>query len=232
MPDETTTIESPETTATAEATPESGAEQSTPAPDVSEQLQALNARLDTIAPLSPDEHDPNELFGLLSGEEDLGEGEYDEQPQGAGTDQPAADDEQQIEQAFQEAIRERVADEVSPYLEQLELERREGALAQLAQKYPDLRKPEMLAAIQGRLSHAADRYGNPALLTDPGLVEQALLAERAVAAAANETPAQEARAQGAAVETGAGAGGEGDVSWQEQQKRAILNAGPGSSVFR
>ena len=107
------------------------------------------------------------------------------------------------------------------------MQRRETAIGDLAEKYPDLKNPEVAQAISQRLGYAAEAYGNDLLKTDPGLVELAVLAHRAQTAAASEVPADQARNQGANLETGTGAGADGSLSDDEQLKRDILGAGTG-----
>lgn len=214
-----------------QATQDSGAENQETAPetpDVSEQLTALTQRLDRAFPEQEQAQEETDLFGLLTAEEP-DEGDYDQGadqtvPEAQGSEQP---DEQQVEAAFNEAIRERVAEQVTPYFEAFEMQRRETAIGDLVQKYPDLKKPEVAQAISQRLGHAAESYGNDLIRSDPGLVELALLAHRAQTGAANEVPADQARNQGANLETGTGAGADGSLSDDEQLKRDILGAGTG-----
>jgi hypothetical protein len=101
----------------------------------------------------------------------------------------------------------------------------------LVGEFPELSEEETQTKIAGALSPMADQYGD-AVLTDPRLIRQALIALKAEAASANETPAEEARNRGASLETEAGARSDnGESDYQTEAARAIVNAGPPRSAF-
>lgn len=200
-------------------------------PDISEQLAAINTRLESLAPQQEQQTEigDQDLLNFLTAE-DGSEGDYgyaDEAVQ--GDEQPNEDDEALA--AFNDAVRERVAESVEPYIEALEMQRRETAIGQLQQEFPQLKDPATVQAIKGQLQYAAQQYQNPALASDPHLVRMALLAHLGQAAAKNEVPAEQARSQGASIETGTGAGADGQPSEEDQIKAAILGAATGGGYF-
>lgn len=207
--------------------PAAGAEGNVETPDIGESLNALRQTLESRLPepanpatAESEEVAVEDLMNLLTAEEapeDTG-AEHGLEPEAAGA-QPATEDEAAAQQeALNEWFRERVADEVMPYFEQIELRERSRSLAELAREYPDLRKRETLQAIQSDLKQAADYYGIDAISSDPRFVRMALLARRAEQLAANETPADQARGEGASIETAAGA-----VGGAEDGDEAIVN---------
>jgi hypothetical protein len=112
--------------------------------------------------------------------------------------------EETVQQLFAEAAQEAV----QPYIQQMEWERRQSDVLALAEQYPQLRQEETLAAVEQELDAIAEIYGDGAR-TDPRLVEQALLAHEARAAAqagAAEQARQPSPEQGPHVETGVGPG--------------------------
>lgn len=203
------------------------------APDVSEQLEAIRSRLDTIAPeqqgQTPEAGDlsPEDLIGLLSGEDDEQYGEQPHAQQPGENEQPEELDDEALG-----VIRNVVADIVGPELDRLELRDRQREIKALTQEYPDLTKVETLEQIRAHLEPFAEVYGD-GVFSDPRFIKTAHLALRNQAAAANETPAEEARGQGATLETGAGAQGDaGEGSFEEEFINEVVNAqGGGGGHF-
>lgn len=208
-------------TATAEAPAEAPA-----TPDVSEQLAALASRFDTFESRLPaqepeaGEISEQDLIAALT-EED---GEYEDEYAEADSVQEQQADTAVLDQYLHERV-------VGPLRAEVEQRFRAGDLAVLAERYPQLREPDTLSGIRARLEPLAERYGNRGLMTDPALVEQTLLAMQAANTAAGETPALEARGQGAHIETGTGASGSPDVSPEQEIINQILGSGGGKSVF-
>lgn len=62
-------------------------------------------------------------------------------------------------------------------------------LNQLADKYPDMRNPDVLQQIDQTTGQIAQQFGNPNLATDPRIVEMAYKAYRADQLASQQTPA-------------------------------------------
>lgn len=73
----------------------------------------------------------------------------------------------------------RVHEQMQPMLEAIEGERRAGAILGLAEQYPGMRDPQVLAEVAGELDNLAAEYGDPSIRTDPYFVEQAYLAHEA-----------------------------------------------------
>lgn len=201
-------------------------------PDVTEQYAALGERLSSIesrlpAPeAAPEALSEQDLIAALT-EED---GEHEED----GYAQDAYGEQQQPEQdgaaELDAYVRERVAEGQRALQEQIEQRFRAGDLAVLAEKYPALREPGTIQELRSELDHFASRYGE-GIRTDPGIVEKFLQARQAGLTSATETPATEARGQGAHLETGTGASGDPGVSPEENIVNEILNAGGGKSAF-
>lgn len=219
---ETTTDEST-------ATDTGGEEASTP--DIGEQLAALNQRLDTHFPEQEAEAEPDayDLYDLLSAEED--EGEYEE-----AEDQPEYDpeeagpDENEAMELLHQIVNEQVSSAINPTIEAIEQRERHRELGELTEQYPQLAQPDVQQAIRNRLAPLAEQYGNRALLTDSQLVETALLAHLASERAAGETPADQARGQGASLETGVGAANtQTEDDYEDTFKRALLSGNNGGA---
>ena len=135
-----------------------------------------------------------------------------------------------LDQAVERRVSEALEQRLNPFLDSVETRFRQGDLASLAEKYPELKTQDGAAAVRDRLAPYVDRYGE-GVRTDPGLVEMALRAERASQAGAEATPASQARDQGAHLETGTGVSGTGEKSAEEQEIEAITNAGGRKSAF-
>lgn len=197
------------------------------APDLGEQMAALMQEVQGLrATVSPEQEPSAEnLYEQLAG---IGEpeGEY-------GAQEPAsAEFAAQESDPFDEIIRERVAEVVSPLIGALESDRRRSQLDSLAERHPEILERDMQEAITDRLGEVAERYGNEMILTDPALVEAVLIAEKAARASAAEVPAEEAATQGAALETAAGAAAqEQPLTPEETIKQGILAAGGGQDLF-
>lgn len=204
-------------------------------PDVSEQLAAITQRLDQAFPQQEGQQQQEvgdqDLFNLLTAEDGSDEGDYGYADEGVsqGDEQPVDQDEAIA--AFNDAVRERVAESVEPYIEALEMQRRETAWGQLQQEFPQLKERETVEAIRGQLQYLAQASDNPALATDPVAGRLALKAYLADRAAASEVSAEQARGQGASLETGAGTGADGEASQDDQIKAGILGAATSGGYF-
>jgi hypothetical protein len=96
---------------------------------------------------------------------------------------------------------------------------------------PELKDPKVVAEVKQRLAPVAQRYDDPSLLSDPELVSQAVYAIRAQRAAAGEVPAEEARNQGASIETGSAAATNQDEDPITAFKREFLGGGTSQDAF-
>jgi hypothetical protein len=227
------------TPAATEAAPEAPAEQQeTPTPDLAESVAALTQRLDA-AGFGPNGEeaegeqqpvgDQDFIRALMDGGDYQQEyGDEETSDDSSGDEQPEAQEE--VVDALDQYLRERDANVLGPALEQIEMRFRERDLKDLVNEYPDMRKPGVGEAIRAQLEHLAERYGE-GVYSDRDLVEQTFLTLRGKGAAANETSAEEARGQGAAIETGAGAGIDSEDDIDTQITKRILEAGGAGSVF-
>lgn len=203
---------------------ESAPTETSSAPDVSEQVQLLQQRLDRIenpTPAQQEQIDGATLADRLLGQDpDL---EYED-----ALYEDEADPYQQAQQP--DPYMEKIS-AIEGYLQQQATQERLGELNKLVGEFPELSEDETQQKIAGALSPMADQYGD-AVLTDPRLIRQALIALKAEAASANETPAEEARNRGASLETEAGARSDsGESDENAEIARAIVNAGPPASEF-
>jgi hypothetical protein len=117
------------------------------------------------------------------------------------------------------------------------LEAREQAdndaeLNRFADENPDVQKPEILNAVIEQVDEMARRAGDLGLRTDPAFLDLALKSVRADRAAQYEVPAEQARNQGASLETDAGASNQGEDSYEEQERQRMRDAGPKPNAFR
>jgi hypothetical protein len=121
-------------------------------------------------------------------------------------------------------VDERVADAVQPIRQAMEDARRADELNTFAEAHPDVAQEEMIDQIADRLAPMANQYGEE-ILTDPRMVAQTYFALKAEAAGASGTPLGEAAQEGAALETGAGAGFGTQSTTDDDIKAGILKAG-------
>lgn len=240
-----------ESAATATAGESTGTE-STTAPEggeggIESQVKAMSERLDTALAALPKQEqtetetavDSNDLLDLLLGPDEDGEPTTTETTPPAPAAQAQADTpeaqaqaraEAVLDQYVQNRIEQAFEQRLNPVIDSVETRFRQADLAALADKYPELKTKEGVEAARARLTPYVDRYGE-GVLTDPGLVETVLIAERAAKTAAEQTTASQAREEGAALETGAGASGDGEKSAAEQEIEAIMTAGGPRSAF-
>lgn len=101
----------------------------------------------------------------------------------------------------------------------------EDALHKLADANPDLREEDTLTAVEAVAGRLAERAGRPELATDPAFVETALRAVRASRATPTEVSAEEARNQGASLETEAGASAGGEPDPEDEWWGRVSGAG-------
>lgn len=183
--------------------PQATPQESSPSPDVSSQLQALTQEFQDfrsqVLPQQPEQPVYDQLAGYGQQPFTPSAGEGQQQYVDPGYDPSVEAD------PYEETIRERVAEATFPILQTIEMDRRRDRLDSLAQTHPELKDRDFQEAITDRLAPMAERYGNEMILTDPDLIETALIAEKAARATANEVPAEQAVTQGARVESNAGA---------------------------
>lgn len=205
------------------------------APDLSEQITALKQSFDSFAQAQQEpqqEAEPvGDIYSYLMGDESDQEDQDFSQEQFQQATEGTQPDQASTEAQFNELVRERVAEAAYPYLESIDREFRQHKLDRLIERHPDINKPEMVAKIRDRLTAVAQTYGDQSLASDPSLVEMAYMAERAAVAAQNEVSADEARNQGASLETGSGAPASEDEDPREVVIKGLLGASENRSVF-
>lgn len=225
--------------------PEEGVEEQPGSPpdltDALTQMREINSRLDR-AGLPAAEEEPGLWDRLTSepGDEYDEYEEYDDQGQAAPQQMT---EEQQVAAELDRRIEERAQAAIQPYVQHIEQERREEKVLQIADQYPGMREPEAINAIDQHLAQLADRYGNPAIRTDPDMVLNAYFAYEARKQAAGQTstgPAgseQEGTAEavgqgGTTLETGAGPGAPPtEMDPQEQAYAQALSSGSKPNKF-
>lgn len=191
-------------------------------PDVSEQLAALRNDIAALRDTGG-EVSESDLYNQLAGIDEVSPVEDFNGEQGQGQEPP---------DPFEAMVRERVAEAMYPALMGIETDRRRTRLESLADAHPELRKPEVQDQIADRLAPLAERYGNEMILTDPDLIEQAVLVLKAEQASDAEVPAEEARNRDSGLERGAAASApESGLSPEEAIKKGILDAGRGGNAF-
>jgi hypothetical protein len=120
---------------------------------------------------------------------------------------------------------------IKSYLQGEATKQRLGELDTLIDEFPELKTEETQQKVSGALNSLVEEYGD-SVLTNPRLLRTTLIALKAEAASANETPAEEARNRGASLETDAGARADsGESDYQSEVQRAIVEAGPPPSAF-
>lgn len=228
-----------------EAAPEETAEQPPDLTDALTQMREhIDARLDKAG--VPPAQDDSGLWDTLSGEP---QAEYDEYEDDYGYEDPGQQqqqpmtEEQQVAAELDRRIEERAQAAIAPYVQHMEQERREEKVLALVDQYPGMAQPEAVQFIDNRLGALADRYGNPAIRTDPDMVQDAYFAYEARKQAGGQTstgPAgseQEGTAEavgqgGATLETGAGPGAPPtEMDPQEQAYAQALNPGTKLNKF-
>jgi hypothetical protein len=132
--------------------------------------------------------------------------EYDDEggyaDEGGYVDEGGYPDERaELEQTVGRYLDEAVSERVQPVLNAVEMQRREGALLDLAQQYPRLREPETLDAVSAELEELAADYQNPSLESDPAMVRLVYLAHEAERAGVGAAEQPKATTR---LETGAG----------------------------
>lgn len=194
------------------------------APDTSDAQAQMLERLERMEGLLSAREEPAETdpWAVLSGQAD--EDLYDDPETQPGQGQPEQLTEEQMAiEELNRMVDQRVQQVVTPFFEQQETARRAEAIRGLAEKYPDFKSPEVLGPIDQEMAELANRYGNPALRTDPVLAERIYQAHKAAAVAAAETPAEAGR-EGASLETGAGPGQPEPTTTPEQEYLAPIMA--------
>jgi hypothetical protein len=205
-------------------TEEQGAAQGYDAePDMSEAEASMAARLG--AALNDSEVDPGEEhFEEEVPQEETG---WDE----LGGEEDGYDDEAEMLPA-DGTIQDPRVDQVLDYLDAREKADSDAWLNGWAEANPDLKKPAVLNAVLEQVDEMARRAGDLELRTDPKFLEMALSSVRAERAAQHEVPAEQARSQGASLETDAGASNQADESYEDSERRRIRESGPKPSAFR
>jgi hypothetical protein len=221
--------DAPQTPAAPDAPAQNGA-----SPDLSEQIADLTKRLDS-AGISGEPGGAN-LYDTLSGEQP--EPEFTEQDladlQAAGIDLASlgidAPQQPQVDEygyplQQQDPMVSQLAAQVEAMTER-ELQREHQSIET---EFPDIMEPKILEPLQAKLSVLAQQYGDAAA-TDPQLVREMYKAVKAEQADAGAVSAQEAGAEGAALETGAGRSQQGGADPSEAFADALASTG-GGSVF-
>ena len=193
------------------------------APDMSEQVQLLQQRLDRYEQQNQAQEDPaptDPVDGLLNAHFGDEQDEYYED-----VEDPYAPEHQEQDPVAQELAA------IKAHLNKQEYDRRVGEIKALAEDYPELLTAEGQQKIAQELAPDMDQYGEQ-ILTDPRHIKRALIVMKAEAASAKETPAEEARHRGASLESDAGArADDGADDYKSRAEQEILNAGPPQSAF-
>lgn len=213
----------PETEAPAEAPVDTASEEAPAAPDVSEQVALLQQRLDKVDPPQPEAPDLDAATladRLLGADPDA---DYEDTL-------PEYGDDQYQQQAANDPYMQEIQG-IKSYLQGEATKQRLGELDTLIDEFPELKTEETQQKVSGALNSLVEEYGD-SVLTNPRLLRTTLIALKAEAASANETPAEEARNRGASLETDAGARADsGESDYQSEVQRAIVEAGPPPSAF-
>lgn len=215
-PDTAPAPETPETPETPAATPE---------PDWSESTSALERRIEALEGPQQEQGGREQLHQALSSEPevDLSDEQIDKMLAEMGYgNETAPEPESDIPQWGQEVL---------DYLRDREARAEEAELNKFAQDNPDIEKPEILQEVIERVTEIAERAGAEHIRRDPVVLGMVLAEVRAKQAGANEVPAEEARDQGASIETDASASAGGEMSEEQQAVDRILKSGPKSNTF-
>jgi hypothetical protein len=200
-----------------------------PSPEPSESFEENSA---------PDLTEPEAAMErrLAAAEEGLGapeeylEPEYEDEPEEFwADDEPVYEpDPQQENEEPPQGYEDPRLDGILSYLAERHQQEIHRELNAIAERYPAVRKPEMLAAVVEHVNELAERAGNPDLVSDPFMVEQAIQVAQAKAALAGASPAEQAQNEGAALLTDAPAstGHAAAESYDEARRRQIREAGP------
>lgn len=143
--------------------------------------------------------------------------------------EPGLDPEAQAQLAdLERLIDYRAGQMVAPILQ----EQRETQIRALEQKYPEMRDPEVRAPLIQKMREVRDRSGNDAVLSDPVMIEMALLAVKAETAGTAAVPAEPAVEPGASLETNAGQSQAGSPSNERDDYiHTMLSTKADRSVF-
>jgi hypothetical protein len=177
--------EQPTPTGPEEGAPQTAGEQSTQDPGIVDQLSTRFDQLegglgeirDWITGQQADPYAPQDPYAQTEAYQPQQLDPYGQPVQGEGQ----ALDPQMVQQMIQQGINQGLAPIQQHLLGQ--------QLNALADKYPDMRTPEVLAKIDQTTGQIAQRMGNPNLATDPEIVEMAYMAHRAQQLASQQTPA-------------------------------------------
>ncbi len=233
--------------------PEEGSAPPTP-PDVSEQVTALTKEFQSFRDQVIPPQQETDIYQNLAGQTpEQGQPQYQDpgyappQPPQPGYDpnQPGYDPygmDGQYDPYMQgqppqvdpldAQVRERVAEYMTPALQQMEEDRRRSQLTDLAGRFPELKETDFQESLADRLGPLAERYGNPMLMTDPDLIEAVLIAERSTRQSAGEVPAETGANQGAPLETRSGAAApEAEESPEDQIRQGIMQAAGKRDLF-
>lgn len=231
-------------TAPAEAPAEAEQTPAEATPDLSEQEQALAAKIgdqvtaavrDSLGQQgqqeAPEPTADDWIDSLLGAEETEIDDEPGEPAQPQAEQQVAPEDPilqtptgQALVQGYQQLAEQN--EQLRDYLVGREEREERQALEKFAEANPDIRRPEVLRQVTSRVDAIAERAGDPTLKTDPTVVSTAYHAVRSEMAAAaradgGQTPAQ----PGVPPETNAGAAVDGSVSDKDQFWGEVRGAG-------
>lgn len=177
-----------------EGTPaETGGDATTQDPGIVDQLSSrfdqLEGGLGEIRDWIQGQQPQEEQFGF--------EDPYQQQQQfDPYTGEPAQQEPQQLDpQMVQQMIQQGINNGLAPIQQHLLGQQ----LNALADKYPDMRNPDVLTQIDQTTGQIAQQFGNPGLATDPRIVEMAYKAYRADQLASQQTPAGQ-HTEGASLE--------------------------------
>lgn len=200
--------------------PDAGAEG-----DIRSQLAAMEAKVAELtqaqAPAAPD---PDLLTALQGGPDDVGFTPEELAALQAGQEPGQVDPAQQDAQLAEldSYVQERIQQALDPIVQ----ERQIDAVKAFQKENPDV--TDFLPEIEATIGNAVERYGDGARF-DVNLLNMALTAARAQRADAAATPAEQAGANGASLETGAGQPQPGEDS-EADQYRKLLTSGAGNPL--
>jgi hypothetical protein len=212
--------------------PEAAQDEAAPdaTPDLSEQEQALAAKVAAQVAESlqnqPDEQEPEDdtpFFDALYGEDDEGEDEgfYEDEEQEGPEGQEEQPDPvlqhpavQQLIQSHQQTI---------GYLAAREEQANRDKINDFAQKNPEINQPAVKSAVFDAVEAIAQATQNENARTNPEVVRMAFNAVMFEKNRSQGTPSQEARTQGAPVETAAGAAVETEADSFDDEWERIKN---------
>lgn len=192
--------------------------------EMEQRAQAAEAELQQFQAQGPDD-----LLSALQGgpedfelsPEDLAAAQADQQVPGQAG--PEQQDQQlaELESYIKNLAQEQAQELVNPLIQQRQVEQVQAWQG----KHPDV-KPgtELFKRVVSTMEGLAERYQNDSVAYDTGLLDMAYTAAKAAEADAGAVPAEQAGADGASLETGAGQTQVGSDSPDDEYRKALLSS--------